>query len=946
MGPIETNPPTGVEPVLGPVPSIAHVERLRLAWDRVQKRAAGPGIDRMTVDDYAVGLEARLTALAMRLANGSWRASPGRRVELADDPDRPIVVSVVEDRIVQRALVDALTPAYEARLTEAARAYRPGLGLQATYARVDRWLAEGRRWFVRTDITQFFESVDRSRLLGQMTADGVDAATLRIVRELLRAGLVEGRTWHDPEGGLPQGSALSPLLSNVYLRGLDDAMLAAGHAYLRYADDILLLGGDEATVGDAATLLGALIDQLGLRLNRRKTQRGHLRDAFVYLGMRFDATGRRVAASVVAALAGRAAQLAAAPRPFHPLADLMDEALHEYGPRVQDWSSALSLVAAAVFREVRQRTFAHLPRLASRRLDIARTERLPPEVHVMLAEAWAQIDDPACDAARLVDAAAAAVQSLPEESRDRLAAALRLPARLLGALAASPDRLHETLARSGATRLAAAARAIAEPVAPTRVSEVGVPLVPDEAQLSRLLARLKGRGGVHVAEQLDPDAHWSPRTISGSLTEAAMRDHFAGARRFGLHVVDDGERVHLATLESRVRRDVIVPAAGHGGEASSTADTLRAWEHRVHDDAVALSTAARKHGLNSVLEAPGRFHRRLWFFFDSPVALRHAHALLRLIDEWAGPATEGVVRAPTPPADRLRHAPGPMILLPLGRHPRTREWSRLIRHDGEASDRPLDTLVGAAAVDTRRVIELTCRLPTPPEDARPAMPRLPPHATRILEGCAVLRALATKGQKLGALEPMERATVLESIGHLPPAEVIPTLRVFLPAVDQSDDAIRRRVEKRPACPVSCARIRHRHAALSLEVGCECAFVGLRDGAYPTPLLHGLAPREIVAFRPVPRSAPVEHREAAPLQSLQGAVELWRRRLRHFEDARRTADDAGRQLAELLDAQGIERLRVADGAIERIAEAPYVRLVPATDSAASPVIELARRPWQE
>jgi hypothetical protein len=345
---------------------------------------------------------------------------------------------------------------------------------------------------------------------------------------------------------------------------------------------------------------------------------------------------------------------------------------------------------------------------------------------------------------------------------------------------------------------------------------------------------------------------------------------------------------------------------------------------------------ARKHGLNTVIEAPGRFHRRLWFFFDGPIALRHAHALLRLVDEWAGPAVEGLVRAPTPPADRLHHAPGPLVLLPLGRHPRSRDWSRLVRHDGEPCERPLDTLLGAAVVETKRVIEIVCRAPAPPEAPKPAeMPGHAPRTLRMLEGCNVLRALARKGQRLGALEPMERATIVETVSHLPPAEVLPAMRTFLAAPDQTDDALRRRLEKRPACPISCGRIRQRHAALSIEVGCECAFVGLGNGVYPTPLLHGLAPREIAAFRPAgkapPRDAtappaPAPPPIAGPTTALSAAVELWRRRLRHLEDAQRTADDAARQLADALDAQGIERLRATDGAIERIAEPPYVRLI--------------------
>lgn len=929
-----------------PIVDIAHVERLRLAWDKVARRGAGPGIDRVTVATYAQGLEERLDLLARRLARGDWRASPGRRIELAEDPDRPVVISTVEDRIVQRALVDALTPAYEALLNEAARAYRPGLSLQGTLARVDRWLTEGRRWFVRTDITRFFESIDRERLLAQMATDGVDAVTVRRVRELLRAGLVEGLAWHDPEGGIPQGSALSPLLSNVYLRGLDEAMLAAGHAYVRYADDIVVLAADEAGAGDAALLLDTLVEQQGLRLNRRKTQRGHLRDGFTYLGMRFDATGRRVASGVLSALTARASALAGGLQPYHPLADLIDEAAYWYGPRVVEWVETLPLIAAVAFQQTRLRNTTLLPRLASRRRDRPRDEQLAGELHVMLTEAWAQVDDPTCDLARLIDARAAMRHALSDEARERLAAALRLPVRLLGALQATPDRLVETVARSGASRLAAAARALADlataPTAPAGSASsgepagAGAPIVPDATALARFAARFRGRDDVHVAEQLAPDGHWATRTISGRLTADAIAEHLAGARRFGLHVVEAGEHVRLATLETRVRRDVVVPAAGHAGEASTTAETLRAWQNRVHDDAVALSTAARKHGLNTVIEAPGRFHRRLWFFFDGPIALRHAHALLRLVDEWAGPAVEGLVRAPTPPADRLNHAPGPLVLLPLGRHPRSREWSRLVRHDGEPCERPLDTLLGAAVVETKRVIEIVCRAPAPPDAPKPAeMPAHAPRTLRMLEGCNVLRALARKGQRLGALEPMERATIVETVSHLPPAEVLPAMRTFLAAPDQTDDALRRRLEKRPACPISCGRIRQRHAALSIEVGCECAFVGLGNGVYPTPLLHGLAPREIAAFRPAgkapPRDAaappaPAPPPIAGPTTALSAAVELWRRRLRHLEDAQRTADDAARQLADALDAQGIERLRATDGAIERIAEPPYVRLI--------------------
>ena len=196
------------------------VEALRRAYLGLRKDAA-PGIDGVRWKEYGAKLEERLLDLHRRVHRGAYRAPPVRRVNIPkpDGRTRPLGVAALEDKILQKAVVDELlTPIYEAEFLGLSYGFRPGRkahdALDALAYGIERRKVN---WIVDADIRTFFDAIDRDRLLRFVERRIGDRRVLRLLRKWLNAGVMEDGTWSDTGKGTPQGSIVSPLLANVYL---------------------------------------------------------------------------------------------------------------------------------------------------------------------------------------------------------------------------------------------------------------------------------------------------------------------------------------------------------------------------------------------------------------------------------------------------------------------------------------------------------------------------------------------------------------------------------------------------------------------------------------------------------------------------------------------------------------------------------------------------------
>jgi group II intron reverse transcriptase/maturase len=215
---------------------------LQRAWVQVRRNSGAAGIDRKTIADVEqYGVARLLDELAADLKGGSWRPLPARRVFIpkpGSREQRPLSIPTVRDRVVRAAMKSVLEPIFEADMLNCSFGFRPRRAAHdALQVLIDEsW--RGRRWVVETDIADCFEAIPHEKLMQAVQERVCDQAVLKLLRVLLRAGVMADGVVRRSVTGTPQGGVISPLLANVYLHRIDRAWNERQHGVLvRYADD-------------------------------------------------------------------------------------------------------------------------------------------------------------------------------------------------------------------------------------------------------------------------------------------------------------------------------------------------------------------------------------------------------------------------------------------------------------------------------------------------------------------------------------------------------------------------------------------------------------------------------------------------------------------------------------------------------------------------------------
>jgi len=258
------------------------VERLEAAYRAIRPQAA-PGVDGVTWRSYGQQLEANLHDLHARLHRGAYRARPSRRafIPKADGRLRPLGIAALEDKIVQRAVVEVLNAIYEADFLGFSYGFRPGRSPhRALDALATAILRKKVNWVLDADIRGFFDTIDHGWLLRFLEHRIADERVLRLIQKWLGAGVIEDGTWTACDEGTPQGASVSTLLANVYLHYVFDLWVHQWRGRHARGEVIVVRFADDFVVGfehreDAERLLADLRERLarfGLELAADKTR--------------------------------------------------------------------------------------------------------------------------------------------------------------------------------------------------------------------------------------------------------------------------------------------------------------------------------------------------------------------------------------------------------------------------------------------------------------------------------------------------------------------------------------------------------------------------------------------------------------------------------------------------------------------------------------------------
>ena len=262
---------------------------LKQAWLKVAGNKGMAGVDGETIDALSPQIDTVLRQLAKAVVHGGYCPQPLLRIwaERPGKSPRGLAIPTVRDRILQTSLTLVLTPKVEAELEDSAYAYRQGRGVRTAVERIGFYQRQGYHWIVDADIESFFDSIPHADLLARLQTVAPEPALIDLVEQWLTAPIQDGDLLTVPQRGIPQGSPISPMLANLYLDTLDEALLDNEHILIRYADDFIVLAKSQKNAEAALDLTKDVLERLTLRLNPLKTRIVHFDEGLEFLGWYF-----------------------------------------------------------------------------------------------------------------------------------------------------------------------------------------------------------------------------------------------------------------------------------------------------------------------------------------------------------------------------------------------------------------------------------------------------------------------------------------------------------------------------------------------------------------------------------------------------------------------------------------------------------------------------------
>lgn len=262
---------------------------LRLGFSAVKKNGGSPGVDGVTIEAFDSCLEEELVQLQEQLASWNYKPSPVLRVEIPKPGKgagvRLLGIPCICDRVVQATIKLLLEPIFEPQFSNHSYGFRPGRNQRQAVEAGQRIVKSGKEYVVDIDLSKFFDRVNHDRLIYLLSGHVDDKRILRLIGMILRSGVMKDGSVMLTEEGTPQGSPLSPLLSNVVLDELDKELERRGLEFCRFADDCNIYVRSPKSAERVMRSISKFIEhKLKLKINRDKSRVAHCHEV-KFLGM-------------------------------------------------------------------------------------------------------------------------------------------------------------------------------------------------------------------------------------------------------------------------------------------------------------------------------------------------------------------------------------------------------------------------------------------------------------------------------------------------------------------------------------------------------------------------------------------------------------------------------------------------------------------------------------
>lgn len=250
-------------------------ENLQAAYKQIMRNKGSAGVDGETVENLQSYLWDKWANIKAAILTGTYKPHPVKRVAIPkpNGGERLLGIPTVIDRLIQQAIGQQLSKQYDDSFSAFSYGFRPGKSAHMAIKQAQTYLNEGYIWVVEIDLEKFFDTVNQDRLMNLLSRRVKDKRVLSLIRRFLQSGVQIGSTVEQVREGTPQGSPMSPILSNIVLDELDKELEKRGHRFVRYADDFCIFTKSERAGARVMLSISSFLEKrLKLRVNRKKSR--------------------------------------------------------------------------------------------------------------------------------------------------------------------------------------------------------------------------------------------------------------------------------------------------------------------------------------------------------------------------------------------------------------------------------------------------------------------------------------------------------------------------------------------------------------------------------------------------------------------------------------------------------------------------------------------------
>jgi len=919
---------------------IIDLQKLGESWKRVKTNKPSAGVDEVTYEEYDLCRKENLKQLHIELLEHKYEPLPVRMVSIyKGEKKREIGLFSMRDKVVQQSIASELLKLYDHRMSDSTFAYRHGKSALEAVQILDEKMKEAElKWVLKADIRHFFDCIPLHNLYRVLEQTIREKDVINLIhcccetKELQKDGTLRGKNC-----GLYQGSGIAPVLSNIYLMQFDTDIEAMSRFYVRYSDDILVLGKSEEELEKVKCCMDTRLQMLGLELNKNKTEIKSAREGIVFLGYQLSDIGKAIPDKAENNLSEK-------------LEDIwlntglgLEEKLKKGAEVLDGWEQyyrderkigSIQEYAIVVYM-LRHKKDEILKKVSRQRTDFQNVYR---EICKYLSAVWRERNDwqmelleyeqfyglygkESCAEESILELCEVYRQLIDHETKELWEDLLQMysdvgaynkASTIMGRITAMQNENDKDTNSKGMIFCE-------EPSDSTFVSEAFI----NPSFLQQYMKLFAGREDTYGKEELNKGKKRCVEQMAEPLTEDIIKAHIEGKFTASTFVQRSNHTVKYLIIDVDISKRVLLQ--GSDGE------TIQKYLPKAAETSRKLLKVLKKIGLKGYLEDSGFRGYHIWLFFTEWIPTRYVSMLTDIIEEDLGKIDTDVTIEYFPNKGKMRNGSfGQSMKLPLGFHVRTGRRSQMMDEDfapvfvneeylgdiAKFSLQAIKKIIGYHSGNEKKEIKEV-------DSNLEGFGEISEQIRVVLEGCNLMRYLCQKARKTGYLTHFERLSVLYVFGHLGDEGKTFVHTVMEFTLNYQYHVTEKFIQKIPLKPISCIKLRDQYKQITAEYGCSCDFKRTRN-CYPSPVLHaiklsGTVSQDVTV--PTSRTLSKEKEKKVveeinihkKVQELAGRIIEMKKQKRGIDKAIRKAES---ELEKIYDQAGIDCLEVDMGLLMR------------------------------